>query len=50
MGEKETFLIIDNAGTHLPFMRWLRSKGVTLKEIAPYSPDLNSIEHIWSLI
>ena len=50
MEEEEIFLIIDNARTHLPFMRWLKSKGVTLKEIPPYSPDLNPIEHIWSLI
>jgi transposase len=49
-GEEEIFLIIDNARTHLPFMRWLRSHGVTLKQIPPYSPDLNPIEHIWSLM
>jgi transposase len=50
MGEEELFLIIDNARTHLPFMRWLRSQSVTLKQIPPYSPDLNPIEHIWCLM
>ena len=48
--EEENFLIIDNAKTHLPFMRWLRSNGVTFKEILPYLLDLNPIEHIWSLV
>jgi len=43
-------LIIDNAKTHLPFMRWLREHGITLLEIPPYSPDLYPIENIWSLI
>ena len=42
-------MIIDNARAH-PFMRWFRSNGVTLEEIAPYSPDLNLIEQIWSLM
>src|SRR5437868_9158318 len=46
MEGEEIFLIIDNARTHLFFIKWLRSKGVTLKEIPPYSPDLNPIEHI----
>ena len=49
-GEEEVFLIIDNAKTHLPFMRWLRKHGITLLEIPPYSPDLNPIENIQSLI
>ncbi|RPA98990.1 hypothetical protein L873DRAFT_1807414 [Choiromyces venosus 120613-1] len=31
-------------------MRWLREHGITLLEIPPYSPDLNPIENIWSLI
>jgi len=43
-------LIIDNAKTHLPFMRWLREHEITLLEIPPYSPDRNPIENIWSLI
>ena len=42
-------MIIDNARTH-PFMGWFRSNGVTLERIIPYSPDLNPIEQIWSLI
>ena len=50
LGEEEVFLIIDNAKTHLPFMRWLREHGIILLEIPPYSPDLNPIENIWSLI
>jgi len=31
-------------------MRWLREHEITLLEIPPYSPDLNPIENIWSLI
>ena len=27
---------------------WLQSKGVSVLEWAPYSPDLNPIEHIWA--
>jgi len=42
-------LIIDNARAY-PFMRWFRLNGVTLEEITPYSPDLNLIEQIWSLM
>jgi transposase len=49
-GEEEVFFIIDNAKTHLPFMRWLREQEITLMEIPAYSPDLNPIENIWSLV
>ncbi|RPB02760.1 hypothetical protein L873DRAFT_1672583 [Choiromyces venosus 120613-1] len=31
-------------------MTWLRKHGITLLEIPPYSPDLNPIQDIWSLI
>ncbi|RPB04694.1 hypothetical protein L873DRAFT_1758743 [Choiromyces venosus 120613-1] len=48
--EEEVFLVIDNAKTYLFFMRWLREYGIRLLEIPPYSPDLNPIENIWSLI
>ena len=50
VGEEEVFFIIDNAKTHLPFRRWLRRQGVSLMEIPPYSPDLNPIENVWSLV
>lgn len=44
------YLIIDNARNYLPVFRWFLEKGVVLKHISLYSPDLNPIEHIWSLI
>ena len=50
VGEEEVFFIIDNAKTHLPFRRWLRRQGITLMEIPAYSPDLNPIENIWSVV
>jgi len=46
LGEEEVFLIINNAKTHLPFMRWLREHGITLLEIPPHSQDLNAIEKV----
>jgi transposase len=49
-GGEEVYLIIDNAKTHLPLKRWLQERGISLKSIPPYSPDLNPIEHIWALI
>jgi len=45
--EEEFVLIIDNAQTY-PFMRWFRLDSVTLKEMTPYSPDLNPIKQICS--
>src|SRR5437899_6575695 len=50
VGEEEVFFIINNAKTHLPFRRWFREQGIPLIEIPPYSPDLNPIEHFWSLV
>ena len=50
VGEEEVFFIIDNAKTHLPFRKWLRRQGIALMEIPAYSPDLNPIENIWSLV
>ncbi|RPB05988.1 hypothetical protein L873DRAFT_1850304 [Choiromyces venosus 120613-1] len=50
LGEEEVFLIIDNAKTYLPFMRWLRKHRITLFEILLYSLDLIPIENIWFLI
>ncbi|RPB02603.1 hypothetical protein L873DRAFT_1622084, partial [Choiromyces venosus 120613-1] len=50
VGDEEVFFIIDNAKTHLPFRRWLRVQGITLLEIRAYSPDLNPIENVWSLV
>ena len=47
---EDLFFIIDNARAHFPLKRWLLEKGVKLKEIPPYSPDLDPIEHIWSLL
>jgi len=50
VGEEEVFFIIDNAKTHLPFRRWLRRQRIALMEIPAYSPDLNPIENVWSLV
>ena len=49
IGEQDFFLITDHARTH-PILRQFRSNSVTLEEITSYSPDLNLIEEIWSLM
>ncbi|RPB01834.1 hypothetical protein L873DRAFT_1886488, partial [Choiromyces venosus 120613-1] len=46
----EVYFIIDNARVHGPLKDWLTQRGVQFKNIPPYSPDLNPIEHIWSLV
>jgi len=50
VGEEDVFFIVDNAKTHLPFRRWLRRQRITLMEIPAYSPDLNPIANVWSLV
>jgi len=50
VGEEEVLFIIDNAKTHLPFRRWLRRQGIALMEIPAYSPYLNLIENVCSLV
>ena len=48
-------VIIDNAPIHtakkiLPFIELLKSQGVTLYFLPPYSPELNRIERLWHKI
>lgn len=42
----------DNAPIHKSkaTMKWLNDNGVRLLELPPYSPDMNCIEHMWSLL
>lgn len=52
---KETFVIIDNAPTHTSqkfndhIKKW-EEKGLFLKYLPPYSPELNLIEILWRFI
>ena len=48
-------VILDNAPIHtakkiLPFIELLKSQGVTLYFLPPYSPELNRIEKLWHKI
>jgi transposase len=51
----QTALVMDNASVHKSFEfqenieRW-QQQGLTLVNIAPYSPELNSIEIVWRKI
>lgn len=52
---KPLTIILDNASIHkaraiAPHLTLLRSKGVTLYFLPPYSPELNRIEMLWHLI
>jgi len=41
----------DNARPHLPGVPYLQGKGVAMvKNVPPYSPDLNAIECVWKLL
>jgi hypothetical protein len=48
-------ILIDNASIHCaraiqPALRLLEKKGITLKFLPPYSPELNRIEKLWWLM
>ena len=48
-------VLIDNASIHRaraiqPALRLLEKKGITLKFLPPYSPELNRIEKLWWLM
>ena len=53
--QRQTALVMDNAAVHKGFgfqeniERW-QQQGLTLVNIAPYSPELNSIEIVWRKI
>ena len=53
--QRQTVLVMDNASIHKSFEfqenieRW-QQQGLTIVNIAPYSPELNSIEIVWRKI
>lgn len=53
--KKTTFLLLDNASTHVSeefkenIPRW-KKKGLIIKYLPPYSPELNLIEILWRFI
>lgn len=52
---KPLVIVIDNASIHCaraiqPALRLLEKKGITLKFLPPYSPELNRIEKLWWLM
>ena len=52
---KPLVILIDNASIHRaraiqPALRLLEKKGITLKFLPPYSPELNRIEKLWWLM
>ena len=52
---KPLVIVIDNASIHRaraiqPALRLLEKKGITLKFLPPYSPELNRIEKLWWLM
>ena len=52
---KPLVIVIDNASIHRaraiqPALRMLEKKGITLKFLPPYSPELNRIEKLWWLM
>ena len=52
---KPLVILIDNASIHRaraiqPALRLLEKKGITLKFLPPYSPELNPAEHLWEAV
>jgi hypothetical protein len=52
---KPLVILIDNASIHRaraiqPALKMLEKKGITLKFLPPYSPELNRIEKLWWLM
>ncbi|MBY0411599.1 MAG: transposase [Burkholderiaceae bacterium] len=52
---KPLTVIVDNACIHKaksiqPFIAFLKTQGVTLHFLPPYSPELNHIERLWHKI